>query len=98
MSRLIRMILDFTVEPLTREAAETCIRQSPEIRERMYAGKHHQPGAYSFEEAVLRMQLMADHKLMAAGEVRERHLPRTRSAWLESQSADALPHDEDPGA
>ena len=81
--------LDLTVNPLSAEDAEQRVRESPSIRESMYEGKHHEPGSYSFEEAVLRTQLLADYRLLAAGEVRERHRPQTISAWLES--ADSPP-------
>ena len=74
--------LDLTVNPLSAEDAEQRVRESPSIRESMYEGKHHEPGSYSVEETVLRMQLMANYRILAAGEVRERHRPRTISAWL----------------
>ena len=67
--------LDLTVNPLSPEDAERRVRESPSIRESMYEGKHHEPDSYSFEEAVLRMQLMANYRIRAAGEVRERHRP-----------------------
>ena len=74
---------DLTVDPLSPEDAERRVRESPHIPESMYEGEHHEAGSYSFEEAVLRMQLMADYRLIAAGQVCERHRPRIISAWLE---------------
>ena len=74
--------LDLTVDPLSLEDAERRVRESPSIRESMYEGEHHEAGSYTFEEAVLRMQLMANYRILAAGEVGERHRPRTISAWL----------------
>ena len=79
--------LDVIIEPLSAEDAERRVRESPSIRQSMYAGMHKEPGSYSFEEAVLRMQLMADYRILAAGEVCERHRPRIISAWLEPASS-----------
>ena len=75
--------LDLTVTPLTEEEAPRRIGESPHLLESLYQGKEHQPGSYSFEDGVLRMQLMADCRLVAAGEVRERNRPRLQSSWLE---------------
>ena len=74
--------LDLTVDPLSLEDAKRRVRESPSIRESMYEGKHQESGSYSVEEAVLRMQLMANYRILAAGQVRERHRPRTINAWL----------------
>lgn len=75
--------IDLRITPIDATEAEQWVRKNPKIRESMYEGKHHAPGSYSIEEAALRMQLMAKYELLASGEVRERHRPRTISTWVE---------------
>ncbi len=80
--------LDLQVTALTAEEAHDWVLKAPEVRESLFKSKHHREGAYSTEEAALRLQLMARYRLQAAGEVRERHRPRTISVWLDRSPAE----------
>jgi hypothetical protein len=76
--------LSLNVAALTEEEAQEWQLKSPAVAQSLYKGKHHTDGAYSTEEAVLRLQLMARYRMYAAGEIKERHRPRTISAWIEA--------------
>jgi hypothetical protein len=72
--------LDISITPISQEDAVRRVAADPHLRERLYRNKYDSDGSVSFDEAVVRMQLMAEYRFTAAGEVRERHIPRTEFA------------------
>lgn len=74
--------LGFNVEPVDERTARSMLDERPSLRTDLYRGKNHEDGAFSLEEAVLHLQLMAVYDLTVAGEMRERHVPRTIGARL----------------
>ena len=74
--------LSFTVSPVNEARAGELLMRTPDLAHRLYEGQHHTPGSYGTAEAILRLQLMAEYRLDCAGELREKHHPRTIAAYL----------------